>query len=87
MVGEQEMSVRMARALAFLDTWMVMESEGSISTEVFSDTHTDQYLNFSSNHPLEHKRGVMRTLMNRAARLVSDMNLGGRRNTSGKHCR
>ena len=32
----------------------------------------DQYLNFSNNHPLEHNRGVERTLMNRADRLKSD---------------
>ena len=72
MVGE-DMSIRVEQALAFLDTWMVVESDGSISKKVFrKDIHTDQYLNFSSNHPLEHKRGVMRTLMNRADKLVSE---------------
>ena len=52
---------------------MVVESDGSISMKVSrKDTHTDQYLNFNSNHPLEHNKGVVRTLMNRVDRLVSD---------------
>ena len=77
--GEEDTPVRVERALAFLDTWtVVVESDGSISMKVFrKDTHTDQYLNFSSNHPVEHKKGVLRTLRNRADRLVSDeMELG-----------
>ena len=57
----------------FFDTWTVVESDGSISMKVFrKDTHTNQYLNFNSNHPLEHKKGVVRTLLNRADRMVSD---------------
>ena len=67
-VGEEETSVRVERALAFLDTWTVMESDGLISTAFRNDTHTDQYLNFTSNHLLEHKRGVVRALMNRTDR-------------------
>ena len=51
---------------------MVAKSDGSISIKVFRKyIHTDQYLNFISNHPLKHNIGVMRTLMNRADRLVS----------------
>ena len=50
-VGE-ETSVRVERALAFLDTWRVIESDGTVSTTVFrKDTHIDQYLHFNSNHP------------------------------------
>ena len=39
------------------------------------ETHTDQYLHLSSNHPLEHKRGtkVVKTLLQQAETVVSDM--------------
>ena len=47
-----------------------MEPDGSM--KVFrKEIHTEQYLNFSSNHLLEHTSWVVRTLMNRADRLVS----------------
>lgn len=35
-------------------------------------SHTDQYLNFASHHPLHHKLGVIRTLFDRCDSVVSD---------------
>ena len=32
----------------------------------------DQYLHFNSNHPLEHKRGVVKNLIHRVETTVSD---------------
>ena len=58
--------------LAFLDILLSRDSEGSISTSVYwQPTHTDQYLNFQSHHPVAHKRSVVRTLMSRAESLSS----------------
>ena len=35
-------------------------------------THTDQYLHFSSHHPLQHKLGMIRTLLDRCNDIVTD---------------
>ena len=39
-------------------------------------THTDQYLHFQFRHPIHHKSGVVRTLMDRKDMLVSVYTLG-----------
>ena len=61
--------------LAFLDslTGITSETDRRIKVKVYrKPTHTDQYLNFYSNHPIQHKLGVIRTLYDRAVAVVTD---------------
>ena len=73
-VKAEDMEKKVERCLAFLDTLSVINEDGTNRTRVFrKETHTDQYLNFDSNQPLEHKRGVVRTLTHMARSIVSDL--------------
>ena len=52
--------------LAFLDVLITKTDDGNLNTEVYrKKTHTDQILNYNSNHPTQHKISCIKTLFNR----------------------
>ena len=58
--------------LAFLDTAVLREPDGRLTTSVYrKPTHTDQYLAYNSHHPQSVKRGIVKCLYERAKRLVT----------------
>jgi len=59
--------------LQFLDLLIVRNKEGDVKLHMHrKPNYTDQYLNFSSHHPIEHKMSVVRILLERSQSLVSD---------------
>ena len=61
------------RSLSFLDTLTSVKPDGSLKVSIYRKaTHTDQYLSFLSNHPLQHKIGVIQTLYNRAETVITE---------------
>ena len=61
-IVEKDEVEKKERTLAFLDTVTVLQKDGSINTRIVrKETHTNQYSNFESKHPLLHKRDDVRT--------------------------
>ena len=59
--------------IPFVDTLIVRKEDGTVKLLVYREkTHTDQYLNFQSHHPLHHKLGVVRTLIDRMEKVVTE---------------
>jgi len=59
--------------IPFLDTLIIRKPDGSVKLLVYrKPTHTDQYLNFMSEHPLHQKMGVVRTLFDRMHSVVTE---------------
>ena len=58
--------------IAMLDANIRRDYTGQLTFSVYrKPTHTDQYLNFTSNQPLQHKLGVIRTLYHRCKTICS----------------
>ena len=59
-------------SIAFLDSLVKRNENGTISVSVYrKPTHTNQYLNFDSHHPLNQKLGVVHTLYHRCESIVT----------------
>ena len=64
------------QSIPMLDTVTTRGDEGKLSFTVYrKPTHTDQYLQFDSNQPLQHKLGVIRTLYHRCQTICSEEDL------------
>ena len=60
---------------SFLDISITRDHTGTLDTNIYrKPTHSERYLNFKSEHPLEHKSAVVNVLTHRANSLIRDDN-------------
>ena len=60
-------------SISFLDTDITRKPDGSLKLSIYRKaTHTNQYLQFQSHHPLHQKLGVVRTLLDRKEHIVTE---------------
>ena len=72
------------RTIAFLDIRIHHTIEGDIKIKIYrKSTHTDQYLLWTSEHPIAHKLSVVRALHERAALTAKE----GKRNVKRRRLR
>ena len=61
--------------ISFLDNFITRNQTGTIDAYIYQKpTHSERYLNFKSEHPLEHKSAVVNALTYRANSLIRDEN-------------
>jgi predicted GIY-YIG superfamily endonuclease len=66
------MEMESGGAIPFLDV-LVIRKGTALTTQVYrKPTHTGRYLNFDSNHPPHVKRGIIYSLLDRAATICQD---------------
>ena len=59
--------------IAFLDTEVNVLEDGTVKFKIYrKPTHTDQYLNFTSNHHIKQKLGIVNTFNHRTTTIVSN---------------
>ena len=70
----------------FLDTRCTPQNDGSIQIQVYrKPTHTDLYLQWSSNHPLSAKLSVARSLFHRSKTVCSNPEIKNREDNHVRH--
>ena len=63
-------------AIPFLDTLVKLEADNSLNIKVYhKPTHTDQYLQWDSNHNISAKYGVIGTLTHRSKTVCTTLGL------------
>ena len=61
------------KSIPFLDLLITRKEDGSLMFDIFrKPMNNGNYLKFSSNHPMNHKRAVVRSLVDRANKLCSE---------------
>ena len=61
------MEIEKDNTFPFLDTTVTRDSDGLLTTTVYrKPTHTDQYLAYDSHYPQSVKRGIVKSLYDRA---------------------